>query len=115
MPRKPLDLPNKCCEHCGIAMHRKRFGDRLEDASAYLKRRFCSLACANSRGNWGSSSTARHRAAHMQAKPACERCNKAHPRLHVHHRDENAQNNSPGNLETLCPSCHKLAHLHVSI
>lgn len=112
MPRKPLDLPTRYCERCGVGMQRRRFGDRLEDASVFQKRRYCSLSCANSRGNWGESSTARRREAHKSAKQACERCGKAPRRLHVHHKDENPNNNLPGNLETLCPSCHKLAHLH---
>lgn len=111
MPRKPLDLPLKYCERCSAVMDRQRYGGRLEDASAYQKRRYCSLSCANSRGNWGDSSTATRREAHKFVKKACERCGASNPKLHVHHRDENPSNNSPGNLETLCPSCHKLAHL----
>lgn len=110
MPRKALDLGTKYCERCEAAMTRTRYGERLEDASAFRKRRFCSLSCANTRGNWGASSTARRRAAHKMAANACNRCGSAHHRLHVHHKDTNIQNNSPENLETLCPSCHKVAH-----
>jgi len=111
MPQKPLDLPAKCCERCGTAMSRKRFGARLEDASAFLKRRYCSRSCANSRGNWGASSTARHREAHKSVGTSCARCGVKNRRFHVHHKDEDIQNNLPGNLETLCPSCHKREHL----
>lgn len=31
--------------------------------------------------------------------------------LHVHHRDENYQNNAAANLQTLCAGCHKQLHL----
>jgi hypothetical protein len=108
--RGALDLGVKPCECCGNQMARKRFGSRLEDASVFRKRRFCSLSCANTRGNWGSSKTAKRRAAHKMAKSFCERCGEAHRRLHVHHKDQNVQNNLSENLETLCPSCHKIAH-----
>lgn len=30
--------------------------------------------------------------------------------LHVHHRDENRNNNSLDNLEVLCPTCHEAHH-----
>ena len=110
MARIALDLGAKPCECCGNQIARKRFGSRLEDASAFRKRRFCSLSCANTRGNWGFSATARRRAAHKMVKTFCERCGNLHHRLHVHHRDQSIQNNSPENLETLCPSCHKIAH-----
>lgn len=109
MPRQPVDLGTKLCVRCGTAFGRKRYGKQLEDASAFRRRSYCSLGCANTRGNWGTSSTARHREAQKARKAACERCGKP-GRLHVHHRDGDYQNNSPANLETLCPSCHKLAH-----
>ena len=110
MPRKALDLPPKPCQRCGKEMTRQRFGERLEDASVFLRRQFCSLYCANTRGNWGPSFTARHREARKYVKPTCERCGKG-GRLHVHHRDEDYQNNRPENLQTLCPRCHKRTHL----
>lgn len=110
MPRKALDLQTKSCLRCGAVIERQRFGNRLEDASAFRRRQFCSLACANTRGNWGDSSTAKHREASKMAKPSCEKCGKLHRWLHVHHLDGDYRNNSPENLQTLCPSCHKLAH-----
>lgn len=110
MPRPAMDLPEKCCERCNKAIQRKRYGERLEDATAFLKRRFCSLSCANTRGNWGESSTATRREAHKSVSAVCNRCGKS-GRNHVHHKDKNPRNNQPTNLETLCPSCHKIAHL----
>ena len=43
------------------------------------------------------------------AGPNCERCGKT-GKLHVHHKDENPENNVKSNLETLCASCHKVSH-----
>lgn len=110
MPRSPKAMPEKPCEICGLPMQRKRFGAALEDCSAFLRRRFCSLSCANSREKGGTSSTTFHRRASNQRKTACESCGKPHYRLHVHHLDLNPANNAPANLQTLCPSCHKLLH-----
>lgn len=115
MPRPALDLGTKCCQRCGKVMRRTRYGNQLEDAAVFRKRRFCSRHCANSRGNWGRSSTARHREAQKSVKPVCEKCNTPHRRLHVHHRDGDYQNNALDNLQTLCPSCHKREHLNLSM
>lgn len=38
----------------------------------------------------------------------CAMCNTANP--HVHHIDENPENNDPQNLLPLCPNCHLLDH-----
>ena len=72
MPRIALVLSPKYCLRCSKAFARQRFGARLEDASAFRKRQFCSLSCANTRGNWGTSSMARHRAAQKYVKLRCE-------------------------------------------
>lgn len=109
MPRKALDLETKYCSRCNKAMTRRRFGNRLEDASVFRKRQFCSLTCANTRGNWGTSSTARHRQSHKSVKERCEVC-KGQERLHVHHMDGNHHNNALTNLQTLCASCHRKLH-----
>ncbi|MCB2181422.1 MAG: hypothetical protein KQH63_05320 [Desulfobulbaceae bacterium] len=44
MNKKP-----KFCECCGIKLSRKRYGNRLESTTAFKKRRFCTISCANTR------------------------------------------------------------------
>lgn len=54
--------------------------------------------------------TASYRRSAATAKPKCEACGTDKRKLHVHHKDENPLNNEPSNLQTLCVSCHRLAH-----
>jgi endogenous inhibitor of DNA gyrase (YacG/DUF329 family) len=42
-------------------------------------------------------------------KIACEICG-SQSRLGLHHKDRNRTNNSPENLQTLCPTCHTRLH-----
>ena len=42
-------------------------------------------------------------------KTACEICG-GNFRLGLHHKDRNRTNNSPENLQTLCPTCHTRLH-----
>ena len=44
----------------------------------------------------------------VRCKGKCERCNGALKDLKpdIHHKDGNARNNIPSNLEVLCPNCH---------
>lgn len=46
----------------------------------------------------------RIRAAYLRECPLCQRCGAVGQE--VHHRDGDSSNNEPGNLETLCQSCH---------
>ena len=113
MRQQQIPVPEKHCERCGNPMHRKRYGFRLEDRSAFLKRQYCSQVCSNTRGNWGISSTAHHREAQKHVEESCEQCGRK-ASLHVHHLDGDCQNNSRENLQTLCASCHKKVHLKSS-
>jgi hypothetical protein len=94
-------LPDKICENCGKTFNRKKYGERMEDAAIYAKRKFCSLSCANARPNPKCSDTY-----HWQI---CEVCGGTQM-LAAHHKDENPQNNHPGNIETLCVVCHAKHH-----
>lgn len=114
MAQEAKQLPAKPCEICGARMQRKRFNGRLEDAGIFTRRRFCSLSCANSREKGGTSATTYHRRAGRARRVVCEICAKTHHRLHVHHIDRDPANNATANLQTLCPSCHKLLHVQLT-
>jgi hypothetical protein len=90
-------------------MSRRRFSGRLEDYQTFQRRRFCSLSCANSRTKGGRSRKAFCAQARKHRNLHCEACGSA-SRLHVHHVDENWQNNDPSNLQTLCVFCHQFWH-----
>jgi hypothetical protein len=107
MPRPAIKAVTKPCETCGTSMDRKRFGDRLEDYTAFRKRRFCSLSCANT-----SVTVTKHGAswrARKHLKLACEACGNMNA-LEAHHVDQNIQNNDPSNIQTLCRWCHQFWH-----
>jgi 5-methylcytosine-specific restriction endonuclease McrA len=107
MPQTPKADPIKHCETCGVLMTRKRFGARLEDHSVFMRRRFCSLTCANTNAVVGKN--AHHRRAKKFRATTCALC-RATEGLHVHHLDRNHENDDPTNLITLCASCHLKLH-----
>jgi hypothetical protein len=91
-------------------MERKRMNGRLEDRATFLRRRYCDLACSGlAHRKERASKNALHKRAERFKKPACERCGTARNRA-VHHIDHNPANNAPGNLMTLCGSCHTRWH-----
>jgi hypothetical protein len=99
--------PERHCERCGLPLTRRRFGSRLEDRSAFLRRRFCSLTCANSRSKLTKGGY--HWRARKYRKTACEACGRMKA-LHVHHVNGNPSDNDPVNLQTLCTHCHNFWH-----
>ena len=101
--------PEKRCVICSTRFQRKRFASGLEDYAAYMKRRFCSLSCANSRSKGGKSRKAYCAQARKLRKPACESCGTP-SRLHAHHINENWRDNRPENIQTLCVFCHQFWH-----
>ena len=106
---KPTD--GKECETCGTFFYRKRLnGGRMEDLTAFKKRRFCCLSCANSQTKGGNSRSAMNVQARKHLKTMCECCGSP-LRLVIHHIDEDWTNNAPENLQTLCDSCHKSWHV----
>lgn len=112
MGRPQIPVQPKPCEQCGATMERKRYGAQMEDRGAFSRRRFCDQTCMAA---WQegrikvSSDKAGRRQAVKAILPQCERCGSV-SRRHVHHKDGNPQNNSQANLQTLCGSCHRLAH-----
>ena len=108
MARPRTKDQTKFCQHCGIQLLRKTFNGRLEDATAFQRRKFCSLTCANSKRvrltKHGYSWRAR-----KHLKPACEACGQA-TSLHAHHLDQDNSNNAPENIQTLCKPCHDFWH-----
>lgn len=97
----------KCCATCGALMLRKRFGGRLEDLSAFNKRKFCSLSCANTREALTKHGYSWRARKHL--KTCCEACG-SEQKLEAHHIDQDKANNDPSNIQTLCSPCHDFWH-----
>ena len=102
--------PHRCCDRCGVTLVPKMFSDREEEYSMFMRRRFCSLSCANTRGKKGVSRTQRMVQARAEAlKETCECCGGIE-RLAIHHINENWTDNRFENLQTLCVYCHQQWH-----
>lgn len=107
---KPKCSQPRYCETCTRLLQRRRNDSgRLEGYRDFMRRRFCSLSCANSRSKGGASRKAAHYHARKLRGPNCEACGTPH-RLQAHHVDENWMNNSPENIQTLCIHCHHFWH-----
>ena len=102
--------PVKYCETCGVQLFRKRMNGRLEDFQVFLKRRYCSLSCANTRKE-PTEAGLRWRAEQLRSS-ACEVCGST-LNLHAHHIDGDIANNEQENIQTLCVSCH-IKHHHAT-
>lgn len=73
------------CETCGTQLLRRRHDSgRLEGYRDFMRRRFCSLSCANSRSKGGESRNAYLYRARKFLRAACECCG-AKSELHAHH------------------------------
>lgn len=108
MPRKTD--PEKKCKSCGTKLSRKRFDGRLEDRTAFLRRKYCDQACM-ARGyvkDAPSDSALLKRVTKYRAT-SCEACGSL-KHLGAHHIDQNLRNDSPENIQTLCASCHTTHH-----
>jgi hypothetical protein len=97
----------KPCATCGTPLFRRRFGGRLEDLSAFNKRRFCSLSCANTRLELTKHGYSWRARKHLRI--SCEACGSALS-LEAHHVDQDRTNNQPENVQTLCSPCHDFWH-----
>ena len=107
---KPKAAEPRPCEHCATILQRKRNrAGRLEGFRDFMRRRFCSLSCANSRSKGGASRKASHYHARKMRVMFCEACGSS-KRLHAHHINEDWKDNSPANVQTLCIFCHAFWH-----
>lgn len=110
-PRKPT--PIKHCRKCRTRLERKDFNGTLEDLAAFRRRKFCDRTCMaawmEGRIKKPSPQASRRQSA-KAVGPSCELCGRTGCRLHVHHKDQNPENNAPTNLQTLCGSCHRVSH-----
>lgn len=88
-------------------MSRKRYGAQLEALTAFNKRRFCSLSCANTRKTLTKHGYSWRARKHLGI--LCEACGERR-RLQAHHVDQNKANNDPQNIQTLCKWCHDYLH-----
>jgi hypothetical protein len=108
MPQPRKATPEKYCANCGVPLVRKDYNGRLEDVGAFLRRKYCSLTCANSKkrpSHWETY----HWRARKHRKDYCEACGWTLS-LEVHHADQQPENNETDNLQTLCKHCHDFWH-----
>lgn len=108
--RKPAPLVR--CQTCRIPISKAPY----ESLAQFKKRKFCSHKChgattANPEGPTHGGLPHRGRKVARRVKPrkACEQCGTS-KRLEIHHRDGDATNNEPANLQVLCLRCHRAAH-----
>lgn len=110
MGRPMIQILPKPCEGCGKMMERKNFNGRLEDATIFNKRRFCSLQCAGKiHKKEMPTKSAIGKMLISQRKTNCEICGTTET-LGIHHKDSNRYNNDPANHMTLCTVCHTKWH-----
>lgn len=107
MPRKRTPLTVRFCCRCKEPIERGVFNGRLEDATRYSRRRFCSKRCAGAKDDCKPGTL--HWRARQHLKTHCEACGTT-LRLHAHHVDGTPSNNSPENIQTLCTFCHRFLH-----
>ena len=108
MPIKPYPTPEKYCLHCGVRLIRPRFKNgKLEAPTLFLRRKYCSSTCANSKHIVTKNSY--HKRARKYRKEKCEACGTIKS-LQAHHIDQNYKNDDQKNIQTLCKHCHDFWH-----
>ena len=90
-------------------MTRKYYGNHLEDMGAFIRRKFCSLSCANTRETATLTVHGYSFRARKHLKKQCEACGYTKS-LHAHHVDQDKTNSEPENIQTLCKHCHNFWH-----
>jgi hypothetical protein len=81
----------------------------MEGFRDFMRRRFCSLSCANSRSKGGVSRNAYLYHARKLLGPRCECCGTKEQRQ-AHHVNQDWTDNRPENVQTLCIFCHHFWH-----
>ena len=112
MGTTPKPDPVKSCASCGQNLRRKRFNGRLEDMSAFARRKYCDFKCMGEgmtveSPTLGGIYQRAQREVPLGAK--CQMCGTTE-KLQRHHLDENPGNNAIENLMTLCGPCHTKWH-----
>jgi len=108
--RRNADMVRQCL-HCG---------KNYEREAGQIKRKFCSHQCRTAH-RYGKTQYKLGIRKTWSLKPEidlknffsrCQRCgwHKEPKILHRHHKDRDRANNSPKNIEILCPTCHVLEH-----
>lgn len=110
--QKPLPL----CEFCGkpCKKHDRRFCSHACKVAWYRGEQVYNYAGGQAREHYNSSFWLKLAEEIRQRDKVCQRCGKppkAGKKLHVHHRNpwRFSKDDSPENLQALCPSCHKKA------
>lgn len=109
MGRSQLNLQDKICKTCGNSFNRSLFGKRLEDATRYKKRKYCTKSCASFRKDALVNRSVFSLEAKALRQTICETCG-ANQDLAAHHKNGNITENQPSNIQTLCRSCHTSLH-----
>lgn len=105
------------CEYCGTPMERKRYSNgQLQCWTHYNRQKYCSKECMKAafraKPKTGTSwMTIHYHARNLLPNGCCEICGSTR-NVDVHHKDGNPQNNTMGNLQRLCRSCHLKVHKH---
>lgn len=107
----PTSNRQRYCTLCGSeAKHRNHIARcKAYYDSTYIHKGHNQRGANNNRYRAGTGSGRQYTAYRKNVCEVCG-CDGTDTRLVVHHRDGNCTNNVPGNLITLCDSCHKLVH-----
>ena len=103
------------CSECGPVKARRK-GFTPQGNQQWL----CPISLKNQPRYYvgGRESRRARRRPHLKYRgDQCVRCGLQHEDkrvFDVHHKDGNHSNNSPDNLETVCPTCHRLHHLGIA-
>lgn len=118
---RTVKIPNCKCSGCGDDIYKSESRKKLSKSGLY----FCSRQCKDKSQRIGGIEAIQpshynkgkhnyREIAYREYDRVCNKCGyDEHPEiLEVHHKDKNRENNIIGNLEVLCPNCHKVEHFY---